>query len=81
MQVYTGSKSKAGTDANVYINVFGDRGDTGVRPLKESRTNRNKFEKGKVGYQRMQWQSAFFFRLYHMILKSDGSASVLSVNS
>ena len=49
VQVYTGSKSRAGTDANVYINVFGERGDTGVRPLKQSKTNRNKFEKGKVG--------------------------------
>ena len=50
VQVYTGSKSRAGTDANVYINVFGERGDTGVRPLKQSKTNRNKFEKGKVGH-------------------------------
>lgn len=47
VQVYTGSRSMAGTDANVYINIFGDRGDTGVRALKKSQ-NMNKFEKGKV---------------------------------
>ena len=48
VQVFTGSKSMAGTDANVYINVFGERGDTGVRALRKSQ-NFNKFEKGKVG--------------------------------
>ena len=37
----------AGTDANVYINVFGERGDTGIRALTKSQ-NINKFEKGKV---------------------------------
>ncbi|KAL4225451.1 Lipoxygenase y domain-containing protein 1 [Mactra antiquata] len=47
VQVYTGSKSMAGTDANVYINIFGERGDTGVRFLTKSQ-NRNKFEKGKM---------------------------------
>ena len=37
----------AGTDANVYVNVFGERGDTGIRALRKSQ-NMNKFEKGKV---------------------------------
>ncbi|XP_053384453.1 lipoxygenase homology domain-containing protein 1-like isoform X6 [Mercenaria mercenaria] len=47
VQVYTGSRSMAGTDANVYINIFGERGDTGVRALRKSQ-NVNKFEKGKM---------------------------------
>lgn len=47
VQVFTGSKSMAGTDANVYIDIFGERGDTGKRPLTKSQ-NINKFEKGKV---------------------------------
>ena len=47
VQVFTGSKSMAGTNANVYINMFGERGDTGVRALKKSQ-NFDKFEKGKV---------------------------------
>ncbi|MEQ2205489.1 hypothetical protein XENOCAPTIV_000501, partial [Xenoophorus captivus] len=33
-----------GTDANVFLIVFGEYGDTGTLPLKES-TNRNKFER------------------------------------
>lgn len=47
VQVFTGSRSMAGTDANVYINVFGERGDTGIRQLRKSQ-NMNKFEKGQV---------------------------------
>lgn len=34
----------AGTDANVFVMLFGEFGDTGTLPLKES-TNRNKFER------------------------------------
>lgn len=34
----------AGTDANVFAMLFGEYGDTGTLPLKES-TNRNKFER------------------------------------
>jgi hypothetical protein len=48
VQVHTGNKSGAGTDANVFCNIFGEQGDTGERPLTQSKTNRNKFEKGKV---------------------------------
>lgn len=34
----------AGTDANVFLIVFGEYGDSGTLPLKTS-TNRNKFER------------------------------------
>lgn len=37
----------AGTDANIYINIYGENGDTGERPLKKS-NNLNKFERGQV---------------------------------
>lgn len=49
IQIITGSKRGAGTDANVYINIYGEQGDTGNRFLTNSKTNRNKFEKGNVG--------------------------------
>ncbi|CAL1540467.1 unnamed protein product [Lymnaea stagnalis] len=48
VQVYTGKKQGAGTDANVFINIFGEKGDTGKRILKRSKNNKNKFEKGQV---------------------------------
>ena len=36
--------SGAGTDANLFVMVFGEFGETGTLPLKES-SNRNKFER------------------------------------
>lgn len=42
--VYTGNKKGAGTDANVYIVLFGENGDSGQKNLDDSRNN---FERGK----------------------------------
>lgn len=50
VSVHTGKKSGAGTDANVFLNIFGKQGDTGERPLMFSKNNRNKFEKGDVSH-------------------------------
>ncbi len=46
--VYTGDKFGAGTDANVYIVLFGDNDDTGEVWLKTSKTNKNKFERKQM---------------------------------
>ena len=43
-----GDKRGAGTDANIFLNIFGELGDTGDRPLEESKTNKNKFERNQV---------------------------------
>ena len=48
VSVITGDKLGAGTDANVWIELYGERGDTGRRMLKQSTKNRDKFEQGKV---------------------------------
>lgn len=45
--MFTGTMWGAGTDANVYINVYGETGDTGERQLRKS-NHLNKFEKGQV---------------------------------
>ena len=37
-----------GTDANVFLTIYGDLGDTGERKLRKSETNGNKFERGAV---------------------------------
>merc|ERR1712048_832935 len=47
VKVHTGNKWGASTDANVFLNIFGEFGDTGDRPLEKSQ-NINKFEKGNV---------------------------------
>uniref|UniRef100_A0A3B4AYF1 PLAT domain-containing protein n=1 Tax=Periophthalmus magnuspinnatus TaxID=409849 RepID=A0A3B4AYF1_9GOBI len=46
VSVFTGGMMGAGTDAKVFVNIYGENGDTGERYLKSS-NNLNKFEKGK----------------------------------
>ncbi|KAI3372735.1 hypothetical protein L3Q82_023197 [Scortum barcoo] len=46
--VRTGDMYGAGTDANVFLTIYGDLGDTGERKLSKSENNKNKFERGKV---------------------------------
>ena len=48
VNVYTGDVRGAGTDANVFINIYGSQGDSGERKLVDSETNRDKFERNQV---------------------------------
>uniref|UniRef100_H2ZAW6 PLAT domain-containing protein n=1 Tax=Ciona savignyi TaxID=51511 RepID=H2ZAW6_CIOSA len=48
VHVFTGDVFRGGTDANVFITIFGENGDTGERKLLKSETNTDKFERGKV---------------------------------
>ena len=48
VEVFTGDLPWAGTDANVYLIMFGDRRESKEIKLHQSETNRNKFERGKV---------------------------------
>lgn len=47
VHVFTGHVMGAGTDANVFVNIYGETTDTGERHLKKS-NHLNKFEKGQV---------------------------------
>ncbi|XP_061409799.1 lipoxygenase homology domain-containing protein 1-like isoform X3 [Lethenteron reissneri] len=47
VRVHTGSVRGAGTDANVFVTLYGDQGDSGERKLSKSETHSNKFEKGQ----------------------------------
>ncbi|RMC16365.1 hypothetical protein DUI87_06692 [Hirundo rustica rustica] len=47
ISVFTGDIYGAGTDANVFLNIYGDLGDMGERKLSKSETNFNKFERGQ----------------------------------
>jgi hypothetical protein len=46
--VRTGDVRGAGTDANVYVQIFGKQGDTGKLPLRQSQNTKNKFERGRA---------------------------------
>jgi len=47
IRVFTGDKSAAGTDAKVFITLFGTLADSGERNLKDS-DNHNPFERSQV---------------------------------
>ncbi len=47
VKVYTGDFKNAGTDAKVFLTIYGKIADSGERKLKESE-NRNKFERKQV---------------------------------
>ena len=38
----------AGTDANVFVKIFGSKGDTGNMQLKSADNTKNKFERGRT---------------------------------
>lgn len=46
--VVTSDIRGAGTDANVFIQLYGERNDSGRHDLKFSKTNKNKFETGQT---------------------------------
>ena len=49
IELYTGEEEKAGTEANVYLQLFGERGDSGPRKLlKASNNNKDMFKPGQV---------------------------------
>lgn len=43
----TSEERGAGTDANVYLCLFGEHGDSGPLHLKDSETNKSAFETGQ----------------------------------
>ncbi|XP_028592785.2 oxygen-regulated protein 1 [Podarcis muralis] len=48
ISVYTGTIPGAETNSNVYITLFGTRGDSGKRKLHKSRTNKVSFQRGQT---------------------------------
>ncbi|XP_068609216.1 lipoxygenase homology domain-containing protein 1 [Brachionichthys hirsutus] len=48
VRIKTGDKKYAGTDANVFMTLYGTNDDTGIINLKASKTHRNKFERGMI---------------------------------
>ena len=46
--MFTGDEKKAGTDAEVFICLFGEKGESSEYHLNESETHNNKFERNHV---------------------------------
>jgi len=47
-RVKTGDVRGAGTDANVYIMIFGETGDTGKLQLRQADNTKDKWERGRT---------------------------------
>lgn len=48
VRIKTGSMKNAATESNIYIQVFGDKGDTGVVELKQICDTKDKFSRGAI---------------------------------
>ena len=48
VSVKTADKFGAGTDANVHLKIFGEKGDTGELAVRSSDNVKNKFERGRT---------------------------------
>jgi len=53
VRVHTGDKFGAGTDSNVFIILYGEKGETSERALTDS-DNSKKFEQDVVSYSQIQ---------------------------
>ena len=52
LEVFTGDLPKAGTDANVFLTIFGEKGETSEIHLAHSKTHSDKFERNNVRLQK-----------------------------
>lgn len=48
VRIKTGSMKNAATESNIYLQVFGDKGDTGVVELKQICDTKDKFSRGAI---------------------------------
>lgn len=48
IRIKTGDRFGAGTDANVHLKIFGEKGDTDKIQLKSAEHTKNKFEQGQT---------------------------------
>ena len=48
IRVFTGDMKGGGTNANVFLTLYGDNGDSGERKLAKSETHMDKFEREQV---------------------------------
>lgn len=48
VEVFTGDVARAGTNADVFLTMYGEFGDSGEKKLLKSETHMNKFERNQV---------------------------------
>lgn len=68
VSVRTGDMFGAGTDASVFLTIYGDLGDTGERKLAKSENNKNKFERGQVSKERSNTPGPSIYQTESLLL-------------
>lgn len=68
VSVRTGDMFGAGTDASVFLTIYGDLGDTGERKLAKSENNKNKFERGEVSKERSNTPGPSIYQTESLLL-------------
>jgi lipoxygenase homology domain-containing protein 1 len=71
IEVTTGDVTFAGTNANVFITIFGDQGDSGEKKLAKSETHSDKFERKQTDIFKME--TADLGTLTHIRIRHDNS--------
>lgn len=59
--MYTGTEVGADTDASVYVNLFGEFGDTGKRLMNRS-DKKVMFQEGQVCITKWYFQASYFIQ-------------------
>ncbi|CAF4496641.1 unnamed protein product, partial [Rotaria sp. Silwood2] len=71
VNVYTGDKSGFGTDANIFLTMYGDKGHTDEHELVHSQTNKNKFERQQI--DRFVIESSDLGNIYKLKIRHNNS--------
>ena len=71
MSVKTGDEFGAGTDANVFLEMFGEKGESGRLPLESAEKRGNKFERDQTDTFRLE--ASDIGRLKRIRIGHDGS--------
>ena len=72
VHVYTANERWAGTDANVYMNLVGQRAQTGMTPLNKG-WRKNAFERGKIDQFTIESKLGQLGELRGVVVNHDGS--------
>lgn len=74
IEVFTGDERRAGTDANVYLTLIGDKDDSTEKALVKSETHLNKFERNHM--DRFVIHDRNYGDLYGIKLRHDNSGAM-----
>jgi hypothetical protein len=65
IRIYTGTRPGAETESNVFINLFGTRGDSGKRRLHQSKSHKAEFQRGQVMEKSSSILPPSFCKFFH----------------